>query len=71
MTDTPDIDADELYSRQFMIMGVDKNGDSHLFSTADLGRAVERYKLMSATMTEVRGNWGFDDATRPERGGVN
>lgn len=69
MTDEPD--ADEIYGRTFMVMGVDENGDSHLFSTADLGRAVERFKMMSETMTEVRGNWGFDDATRPRGGGVS
>ena len=41
----------------YMVTGVDKNGDTHIFVTSDLHRAEARLREVTADMIDVKANW--------------
>lgn len=49
----------------FVIGGEDEHGDQHMFMTSDIMRAVARYREMKRTLSNVRGNEGFEERARP------
>lgn len=49
----------------YMIGGEDENGDQHAVFTNDLARAIEHYDRMGASLSNVRGNAGFEDRAMP------
>jgi len=49
----------------FVIGGEDEHGDQHVFMTSDITRAVTRYREMERSLSNVRGNEGFEERARP------
>ena len=49
----------------FVIGGEDEHGDQHMFMTSDIARAVARYREMERSLSNVRGNEGFEERARP------
>ena len=44
----------------YMVTGVDKNGDTHIFVTADLRRAEARHRETKEQLADLKANW-LDD----------
>ena len=41
----------------YMVTAVDKNGDTHIFVTADLRRAEARHREAKEQLADVKANW--------------
>ena len=41
----------------YMVTGVDENGDTHIFVTADLRRAEARYREAKEQLADLKANW--------------
>ena len=41
----------------YMVTGVDKNGDTHIFVTSDLRLGEARHREAKAGLTNVKANW--------------
>ena len=53
----PQEQPNDLDGLVYMVTGMDKNGDTHIFVTSNLRRAEARHREAKAGLTDVKANW--------------